>query len=130
MVLQSIKCFWWYVSVCGKICICPSRILIILTKAFQCTIHKWLFLKATINSGVIYYYAKFVVVLTICSALIVDIPRYIKFKMRKLSNHVQCEYICSECVRGVSGVSQDTPIFQDLLYEIHQKNFQKFYVLR
>ena len=38
--------------------------------------------------------------------------------------------IGSECVRGVSGVSQDTPIFQDLLYEIHQKNFQKFYVLR
>ena len=38
--------------------------------------------------------------------------------------------ISSECVRGVSGVSQDTPIFQDLLYEIHQKKFQKFYVLR
>ena len=34
-----------------------------------------------------------------------------------------------ECVRGVSGVSWDTPIFQDLLYEFHQKKFQKSYVL-
>ena len=34
-----------------------------------------------------------------------------------------------EVVRGVSGVSWDTPIFQDLLYKFQQKMFQKVYAL-
>ena len=51
----------------------------------------------------------------------------VPFRLKKFcfGQNVWMCHVNREVVRGVSGVSWDTPIFQDLLYKFQQKNVSK-----